>query len=84
MPGGTCGTGPSPNAAPEFGVWVARFVRAADVARRMLLRGNPRNPSACKHRIAELLRLTQAARDGPVMVPMTLMNCGCFHEIVGT
>jgi hypothetical protein len=32
----------------------------------------------------ELLRLTSAAWDGPVIVPMTLVNSGYFQEIIGS
>lgn len=54
--------------------------------RRMLpagLRGNFQDLPAWRHSVVELLRLTLAAWDGPVIVPMTLVNSGYFQEIVG-
>ena len=38
---------------------------------------------AWRHSVVELLRLTLAAWDGPVIVPMTLVDPGYFEEIVG-
>jgi hypothetical protein len=55
--------------------------------RRMLpvpLRGDFQDLPAWRHSIAELLRLTLAAWDGPVIVPMTLVNRGYFQEIIGS
>jgi AAA domain len=55
--------------------------------RRMLpvpLRGNFQDLPAWRHSITELLRLTLAAWDGPVIVPMTLVNRGYFQEIIGS
>jgi hypothetical protein len=55
--------------------------------RRMLpvpLRGNFQDLPVWRHSITELLRLTLAAWDGPVIVPMTLVNCGYFQEIIGS
>lgn len=48
------------------------------------LRSNFQDLPAWRHSVVELLRLTQAACDGPVIVPMTLVNSGYFQEIVGT
>jgi hypothetical protein len=55
--------------------------------RRMLpapLRGNFQDLPAWRHSVTELLRLTLAAYDGPVIVPMTLVNHGYFQEIIGS
>ena len=55
--------------------------------RRMLpvpLRGNFQDLPAWRHSVAELLRLTLTAYAGPVIVPMTLVNRGCFQEIIGS
>lgn len=54
--------------------------------RRMLpapLRGNFQDLPAWRHSITELLRLTLAAYDRPVIVPMTLINRDYFQEIIG-
>jgi hypothetical protein len=48
-----------------------------------VLRSNFQDLPAWRHSVVELLRLTQAAWDGPVIVPMTLVNSGYFQEIVG-
>ncbi len=55
--------------------------------RRMLpaaLRGNFQDLPTWRHSVVELLRLTLAAWDGPVIVPMTLVNSGYFQEIIGS
>jgi hypothetical protein len=55
-------------------------------ARRMLpaeLRGNFQDLPAWRHSVVELLRLTLAAYDGPVIVPMTFVDAGYFSEIIG-
>ena len=49
--------------------------------RRMLpaaLRGNFQDLPAWRHSVVELLRLTLAGYDGPVIVPMTLVDSGYF------
>ena len=54
--------------------------------RRMLpaaLRGNFQDLPAWRYSVVELLRLTLAGYDGPVIVPMTLVDAGYFDEIVG-
>lgn len=55
--------------------------------RRMLpapLRGNFQDLPAWRHSVTELLRLTLADWDGPVIVPMTLVNRDYFEEIIGS
>jgi hypothetical protein len=55
--------------------------------RRMLpapLRGNFQDLPAWRHSITQLLHLTLGAWDGPVIVPMTLVNPGYFQEIIGS
>src|SRR5258707_10844642 len=55
--------------------------------RRMLpvaLRGNFQDLPAWRCSVVELLRLTLAACDGPVIVPMTLVNSGYFQEVIGS
>jgi hypothetical protein len=47
------------------------------------LRSNWWNLPALRHSIVELLRLTQSAGEGPVIVPTTLVNSAYFQEIVG-
>lgn len=54
--------------------------------RRMLpaaLRGNFQDLPAWRHSVVELLRLTLAGYDGPVIVPMTLVDSGYFREVIG-
>jgi hypothetical protein len=48
------------------------------------LRSNWWNLPALRHSIVELLRLTQSAGEGPVIVPMTLVDSAHFQEIVGS
>jgi hypothetical protein len=48
------------------------------------LRSNFQDLPAWRHSVVELLRRTLAAWDGPVIVPMTLVNSGYFREIVGS
>jgi len=51
--------------------------------RRMLpasLRGNFQDLPAWRHSVVELLRLTLAAWDGPVIVPMTLVDSGYLGD----
>lgn len=48
-----------------------------------VLRSNWWDLPALRHSIVELLRLTLAAWDGPVIVPMALVNSGYFQEVVG-
>lgn len=48
------------------------------------LRADFRDLPAWRHSITELLRLTVAAWDGPVIVPMTLVDSGQFQEIIGS
>jgi hypothetical protein len=55
--------------------------------RRMLpvaLRGNFQDLPAWRHSVVELLRLTLAGYDGPVIVPMTLVDSGYFGEVIGS
>jgi len=55
--------------------------------RRMLpaaLRRDFQDLPAWRHSVVELLCLTLAAYDGPVIVPMTLVNSDYFHEIIGS
>jgi hypothetical protein len=55
--------------------------------RRMLptaLRGNFQDLPAWRHSVVELLRLTLAGYDGPVIVPMTLVDSGYFREVIGS
>jgi hypothetical protein len=55
--------------------------------RRMLpaaLRTDFQNLPPWRHSVVELLRMTLAAWDGPVIVPMTLVNSGYFSEIIGS
>ncbi len=49
-----------------------------------LLNDGQRDLPAWRPGVVELLRLTLAAWDGPVIVPMTLVNSGYFQEIVGS
>jgi hypothetical protein len=54
--------------------------------RRMLpaaLRGNFQDMPVWRHSVAELLRLTLVSYDGPVIVPMTLVDPDYFSEIIG-
>jgi hypothetical protein len=54
--------------------------------RRMLpapLRGNFQDLPAWRRSVAELLELTLTRYDGPVIVPMTLLDLGYFQEIIG-
>jgi hypothetical protein len=48
------------------------------------LRSNWWDLPALRHSVVELLRLTLAAWDGPVIVPMTLVNSGYFQEVIGS
>jgi hypothetical protein len=48
------------------------------------LRSNWWDLPALRHSVVELLRLTLAACDGPVIVPMMLVNSGYFQEVVGS
>jgi hypothetical protein len=55
--------------------------------RRMLpaaLRGNFQDLPAWRHSVVELLRLTLAGYDGPVIVPMALADPGYFREVIGS
>jgi hypothetical protein len=55
--------------------------------RKMLpasLRGNFQDIPAWRHAVTELLARTLAAYDGPVIVPMTLVNVDYYSEIIGT
>ncbi len=55
--------------------------------RRMLpaaLRGNFQDLPAWRSSVVELLRLTLAGYDGPVIVPMTLVDSGYFREVIGS
>jgi hypothetical protein len=55
--------------------------------RRMLpapLRGNFQDIPAWRHAVRELLGRTLASYDGPVIVPMTLVNPAYFSEIIGS
>jgi len=45
--------------------------------------GNFQDLPAWRHSVAELLRLTLDGYDGPVIVPMALVNRGYFQEIIG-
>jgi hypothetical protein len=54
--------------------------------RRMLppsLRGDFQDFSAWRHGVREVLDLALRGHDGPVIVPMTLVDSGYFAEIVG-
>src|ERR1035441_10570143 len=48
------------------------------------LRGNFQDLPAWRHSVVELLRLTLAGYDGPVIVPMTLVDSGYFREVIGS
>jgi hypothetical protein len=55
--------------------------------RRMLpasLRGNFQDIPAWRHAVTELLSRTLAEYNGPVIVPMTLVDPGYFQEIIGS
>jgi hypothetical protein len=55
--------------------------------RRMLpapLRGNFQDIPAWRHAVRELLSRTLASYDGPVIVPMTLVDPAYFREIIGS
>jgi hypothetical protein len=45
--------------------------------------GSWQNIPAWRHSVRELLRLTRAAHDGPVIVPMMLLDQGHYREIIG-
>jgi hypothetical protein len=47
------------------------------------LRDNFQDLPAWRHGVTELLRLTLAGYDGPVIVPMTIVNPDYFGEIIG-
>jgi hypothetical protein len=47
------------------------------------LRSNWWDLPAMRHSIVELLRLTLATWDGPVIVPMTLVSSDYFEEVIG-
>lgn len=48
------------------------------------LRGNFQDLPAWRRSVTELLRITLAAWDGTVIVPMTVVNSDYFQEIVGS
>jgi hypothetical protein len=55
--------------------------------RRMLppsLRRRWQDIPAWRHSVLELLRMTLTGHEGPVIVPMTLVNYGHFREIIGS
>src|SRR5258708_25907089 len=54
--------------------------------RRMVpagLRGNFQDMPVWRHSVVELLHLTLVSYDGPVIVPMTLVDPDYFSEIIG-